>query len=180
MKIVLIRHLKVIIKRRFFVTGAQFEHGLMLYDASEISKTEFKIKPEDFPVCYASSKKRAVETAKLIYAGAVVVSDDLIEVKSASSFLKRIHIPGFMRAITARILWYFNYPKLPEIRKHSIARARRFVDTVLDGSDQDTLIVTHGFFMHSLKMVLREKGFRGKIPVFPKNGHPYVFERKGN
>ena len=177
MKVVLIRHLKVIVRRRFFVTGAQFDDHLVLYDDGDIAKTEFKIKPEDFPVCFASSKKRAVETAKLIYAGTIAITDDLIEVKSATNFLRWLHLPAALRSTLSRLAWYFNYSRMPETRHQSKERANKFVAMLLSGTQEDTLIVSHGFFMHSLKDALKDNGFKGKLPLFPKNGHPYGFER---
>jgi broad specificity phosphatase PhoE len=177
MKVVLIRHLKVVVRRRYFLTGKQFDEGMVLYDAGDIAGTEFKISPGDFPVCYTSTMKRAVETAKLIYAGKFVSTDDLVEVKNASSFMRIVSIPGLIRSLAGRIAWYMNAAHMPETRRQSNARAKKFIDALLAHTQADTLVVTHGFFMHCLKDEIKKNGFKGKLPLFPKNGHPYVFER---
>src|SRR6188768_3921254 len=123
MIILLIRHLKVISKRPAFLTARQFDEDRAQYDLAEIESSQFKIKTEDYPVCYASSVKRAVETAKMIYEGKCIVSDDLVEVRNAGVFLKMTSLPAFFRSIIGRIAWYFNYTKMPETRIQSEARA---------------------------------------------------------
>ena len=176
MKILLIRHLKVIAKRPVFLTATQFDEDRILYDQAEIEATQFKIKAEDYPVCYVSPVKRAVETAKMIYEGKYIVSEDLIEVRNAGVFLKLTSLPAFFRSIVGRIAWYFNYIQMPETRLQSESRAKKFISEMLAIEKENTLVVTHGFFMHCLKRELRKNGFRGKVSLFPKNGHPYVFE----
>jgi broad specificity phosphatase PhoE len=177
MKILLIRHLKVISKRAPFLTAKQFDDDRILYDKAEIEATQFKIKTEDYPVCYVSTVKRAVETAKMIYEGKYILSEDLVEVRNAGVFLKMSSLPAFFRSLIGRLAWYFNYSKMPETRIQSEARAKIFVAEMLSLENKNTLIITHGFYMHCLKRELRKHGFRGKVSLFPKNGHPYVFER---
>ena len=177
MKILLIRHLKVIAKRPVFLTAKQFDEDRILYDLAEIEATQFKIKTEDYPVCYVSPVKRAMETAKMIYEGKCIVSDDLVEVRNAGVFLKMTSFPAFFRSIIGRIAWYFNYSKMPETRSQSESRAEKFISEMLAIESENTLVITHGFYMHCLKRALKKYGFRGKISLFPKNGHPYVFEK---
>lgn len=177
MKILLIRHLKVISKRPGFLTAKQFDEDRILYDKAEIKSTKFKIKVEDYPVCYVSTVKRAVETAKLIYEGKYILSEDLVEVRNAGIFLKMASLPAFFRSVVGRLAWYFNYSKMPETREQSEARAKKFVTEMLSIENKNTLIITHGFYMHCLKRELRKHGFHGKVSLFPKNGHPYVFEK---
>ena len=177
MKILLIRHLKVISKRPPFLTAKQFDEDRALYDKAEIEASKFKIKTSDYPVCYVSSVKRAMETAKMIYEGEYIVSEDLIEVRNAGVFLKIASLPAFFRSVIGRLAWYFNYSKMPETRIQSEARAKRFISEMLSVENENTLVITHGFFMHCLKRELRNHGFQGRVSLFPKNGHPYVFEK---
>jgi len=178
MKILLIRHLKVIAKTPFFLTAQQFDEGRALYDKADIMSTKFKISPQDFPRCFVSPKKRAVETAKLIYAGEYLIREELVEVLNAGVFVKMSSLPAVMRSIIGRIAWYFNFSQMPETRLQSTVRAKKFISELLSGTDQNTIVISHGFFMHILQRELRKNGFRGRISFIPKNGHPYVFERK--
>ena len=175
MKIVLIRHLKVVRRRSFFLTSKEFDESIRRYDTSAVNPSTLKIQSEDFPVCYASTKFRAIETAKLIYNGNFIATDELVEVPNASPFIHWLKMPGLFRSIIGRLLWFFNYEGMPETRAGSMLRASEFIDHLLKTTHEDTLIVTHGFFMHCLSKVLRKKGFKGKISLFPKNVHAYAF-----
>jgi broad specificity phosphatase PhoE len=113
----------------------------------------------------------------LIYAGDFEIREELIEVLNAGVFLKMTNLPSILRSIIGRIAWYFNYSGMPETREQSSARAQKFLSELMALPEKNTLIITHGFFMHTLKHQLRKHGFRGRLSMIPKNGHPYVFER---
>ena len=177
MKIGLVRHGNVLYHDPFFTTGKTFDAGRVAYDTAEIAKTTLKIMAEDFPVCYASSKQRAIDTAKLIYPGTFIVTDELIEVPNSAFFLLRIHLPSSLRAAMGRLAWFFNYHKMPETRIQSNQRAQKFLSNLLATTQQNVLLVTHGFFMQSLRYELRKMGFKGHCPYAPPNAKLYVFEK---
>ena len=178
MRIGLIRHAKVLHRDPFFSTGEIFTKGRTDYDAAAIAEATFKIKQEDFPLCYASSRQRAVDTAKAIFPGPFKITDELIEVPTLALFLLKMHLPSALRSVIGRIAWFFNYHKMPETRKQSNERARKFLTHLLAETDQDVLLVTHGFFMQTLRHELRNLGFKGDCPYLPPNTKLYIFERK--
>lgn len=178
MKIGIVRHAKVNYRNKRFTTGATFIEGLKNYDAAQTAITNLKIKASDFPACYTSSQPRAMQTAKMIYPGQVVITDDLVEVPTASFILTRIQLPTLMRKILSRIAWYLNLKIMPETRSQTMLRAERFVNTMLSENKTDVLLITHGFFMFCLKRALFKHGFRGHIALFPKNAMLYVMEIK--
>jgi broad specificity phosphatase PhoE len=178
MKIGLLRHAKVIHKKSFFSNGKIFDESRIRYNISPVELIELKIKAQDFPLCYVSSQYRAIETAKMVYNGQFIITDELIEVPSAAVFFINVHLPSFLRNIIGRIAWFINFKKMPEIRKKSTERASRFVNFILQQKSQNILLITHGFFMHSLKKELKKNGFKGHLPLFPSNGFLYLFEKK--
>ena len=177
MKIGLIRHAKVIYSEAFFSSGKLFDEARKLYDISPVKVIELKIKTEDFPVCYVSTHVRAVETAKMIYDKIFITTSDLIEVPNAALYLKKANLPSILRSIIGRIAWYFNLKKMPETKNQGMERADKFIDRILSETNQNILLVTHGFFMHCLKKKLHKDGFKGHLPFFPKNNFLYLFER---
>ena len=177
MKIGLLRHGNVLYRDPFFSTGKRFNEGRVAYDSAAIAESALRIRIEDFPVCYVSSKQRTINTAKLVYPGPFTITDELIEVPNSALFLLRIHLPSALRSVIGRIAWYFNYRKMPEIKKQSNERAEKILKMILATNDQNVLLVTHGFFMQSLRHQLRKLGFRGHCPYFPPNAKLYVFER---
>ncbi|MEO5572279.1 MAG: histidine phosphatase family protein [Bacteroidia bacterium] len=177
MKIGLIRHSRVINDKILLSTGKIFEQSRIRYDSAPIELVLLKIKSEDYPVCYASSKTRARQTAKMIYEGNIIICDDLIEVPNSTFFLLRVPLPSFLRALIGRIAWFFNYHKMPETRKQSTARAQRFINMLLSETKENALIVTHGFFMQCLQRDLKKRGFKGDISYFPKNAKLYTLKK---
>ncbi|HKR04286.1 MAG TPA: histidine phosphatase family protein, partial [Bacteroidia bacterium] len=176
----LLRHAKVIYRSSFFSSGKLFDEARTRYDSSPVEIIKWKIKIEDFPSCYASSQSRAVETAKMIYNGKFIITDQLMEVKSAALFKNNTSLPSILRSIIGRIAWFVNYKKMPETRKESTERAAKFIRSILSQHPRNTLLVTHGFFMHCLKAELRKHRFKGHLPVFPVNGFLYLFEKEEN
>lgn len=178
MKIGIIRHGNVLYRDPFFSTGKTFDSGRTAYDAAAIEETTLKIMDGDFPVCYVSSKQRAIDTAKLIYPGTFTITDEIIEVRNSALFLLRIHLPSALRSVIGRIAWFFNYHKMPETRIQSNERAQKFLTYLVATTQQNVLLVTHGFFMQSLRHELRKMGFKGHLPYLPPNAKLYIFEKK--
>ncbi|HYV95463.1 MAG TPA: histidine phosphatase family protein [Chitinophagales bacterium] len=178
MKVGIIRHGNVLYRDPFFSTGKTFDAGRVAYDAAAIAKTTLKIMAEDFPVCYVSSKQRAIDTANLIYPGTFMITDEIIEVRNSALFLLKIHLPSALRSVIGRIAWFFNYHKMPETRMQSNQRAQKFLAHLVETTEQNVLLVTHGFFMQSLRHELRKLGFKGHCPYLPPNATLYVFEKK--
>ena len=178
MKIGIIRHAKVNYRNPFFSTGELFNKGRIDYDSAAVAEAALKIRQEDFPVCYVSSKQRALDTAKAIYPGKIEVTDELVEIPTTALFLLKKNLPSSLRSVIGRIAWFINYSKMPETRKQSNERARKFLTTLLKETHQDVLLITHGFFMQSLRHELRKLGFKGHCPYLPPNAKLYVFEKE--
>lgn len=178
MKIGLVRHGNVSYKDSFFSSGKTFNEGRVAYDAAAISETALRIRIEDFPLCFVSARQRAIDTAKLIYPGKFTITEELTEVPNTAFFLLNIPLPSALRAVVGRIAWYFDYHKMPETRIQSNQRAEKFLTNLVQTTNENVLLVTHGFFMQSLRHELRRLGFKGHCPYFPPNVKLYVFEKK--
>ncbi len=176
MKIALLRHAKVDWNDPFFSTAAQFNSGRKSYDDAGIRTSDLRISKADFPVCYVSPLPRARMTAAKVYDGLPVISEELVEVRNVSGILPGIKLPTFLRSAYGRIAWLFNSKALPENRRQSMSRARGFIAFLLSQHAENTLLVTHGFFMRCLAKALREHGFHGRKLWFPRNVKIYLFE----
>lgn len=177
MKIGILRHAKVIYRKRYFTNNQEFDNVMIAYDTAKPAVVNLKISSDQFPVCYTSHQSRALETAKMIYAGLIIVTDELREVKTAAFFLNNWKVPTILRKAIGRLAWYFNYHKMPETKNDTTARAEIFIQKLLTENKSDVLLITHGFFMHCLQTELRKQGFKGSIPLFPKNATLYIFHR---
>ncbi|MBA3649662.1 MAG: histidine phosphatase family protein [Chitinophagales bacterium] len=177
MNIGLIRHGRVLYRDPFFSIGESFNNYRTAYDESEILNPTLKISANDFPVCYVSSKKRALDTVKAIYDGDFKITDELVEVPNIAFFLLKLNLPSSLRSILGRIAWFINYHKMPETRRQSNLRAYKFLTQLVSENRENVLLVTHGFFMQSLRHELKKLNFKGKCPINPANATLYIFRK---
>ena len=58
----------------------------------------------------------------------------------------------------SRIQWYLNNSRQPETRKDTVRRAEELVD-LLEERGEDCVLISHEFFLYTLKSVLKNRGF---------------------
>lgn len=58
----------------------------------------------------------------------------------------------------SRIQWYLNNHRQPEIKSETRARAEKLAD-ILEADGRDSVLITHEFFLYTLKGVLEKRGF---------------------
>lgn len=177
MKIGLIRHFKVNLARKRFMTSKDYDEHSLNYEQADVIPNEVVI-DEEWDKCYCSSLPRAVITAKTVYHGEIVFSDKLIEIPAAASFKINFRIPYHLWSVLNRIAWIRNHVSQPEGRTKSLERINEIVDLILKEKDKNILIVSHAGTLYEVQKVLRSKGFRGKNFLKPRNGHLYILENK--
>src|SRR5438046_2816779 len=123
LKIGLIRHAKIFYRDPPCTNGKTFDEAADAYDAAPVEEINLKIAASDFPLCFCSSKRRAIKTAEMIYNPTFIITGELDEVKNAAFFLKKIKVDTRFRKVMGRIAWFFNYHNMPETRRQSRERA---------------------------------------------------------
>lgn len=176
MKIGLIRHFRVKHTFPVFCNSENYEIEYVKYEDANIfcNNSDFPVK--DYSVCYSSDKKRALNTAKMIFKRNINITSDLVEVPIKAIFKIKIKIPFIFWNILHRFFWFLNSKKLSETRKDTRARAVEFLAKICKSNKENILIVTHGFFMLSLRSELLKLGFKGGRILNPRNGILYEFE----
>lgn len=179
MKIGLVRHFKVDIKRNFFMTAEEFDKYTAEYDKAGVIKNELVV-DEEWDKCYCSSLSRAITTAKTIYDGEIIVTDKLVEIPTAAWVKLKFHIPYHIWAILNRIAWIRNHTSQPESRKLTLKRVSEVLDTILSENEEDKniLIVSHAGTLYEIRKMLFAKGFHGDKFLKASNGRLYVYENK--
>jgi broad specificity phosphatase PhoE len=180
MTIGVIRHALVLHRDPFWTTPLSFEKSRAEYDHARIKEAEEAIDNYRFPVCFVSTKWRAIQTAEMLRPGQYIITNELDEVPTKSFFKWNMVMPTFLRSVAGRLAWIANNHAFPETRKQSNERAGRFIDRLLKETGENTLLITHGIFMQSLRYALEHHGFHGHLPLFPENLKLYVFESKTN
>lgn len=177
MKIGLIRHFKVDLKKNRFMTSKEYNQYMFEYDRSEVIPNEVVIDKE-WDKCFCSSLSRAVTTAKTVYDGEIIITDKLIEIPSAAWRNTNIRVPYTIWVMFNRIAWIRNYMSQPEGRRITIKRINGIIDIILKEKDKNILIVSHAGTLYEIQKILIRKGFRGNYFIKPQNGKLYIFENK--
>lgn len=178
MKIGLLRHHKVRHKFPFFCNSTGYDREYARYENAEISHHSRMADVTDYTMCFSSDSKRAVETAGKIWQGDAGSTPLLKEVPLKSLFRTGMKIPFFTWYVMDRLAWFFNKKDHVETRKQTLKRASDFLDDLLKKhSDQHVLIVSHGFFMLTLRRQLLKMGFEGDRIIPARNGRLYRFEK---
>jgi phosphohistidine phosphatase SixA len=177
MKIGLIRHFKVDLKKSRFMSSKEYNKYVSDYDISEVIPNEIVVDKE-WDRCYCSSLSRAVTTAKTVYDGELIITDKLVEIPSAAWRNIRFKIPYTVWTLLNRFAWIRNHVSQPEGRKTTLKRVNEILDTILKEKDKNILIVSHAGTLYEVQKILIKKGFRGNYFLKPRNGKLYVFENK--
>jgi Fructose-2,6-bisphosphatase len=181
MNIGLIRHFKVDLHKKSFMTSKEFKVWEENYNTSGVIKKEVELMGIKWDKCYSSTLIRAIVTAKHVYSNEIVHSDLIRETIIDPIFKTNLKLPYWFWGVSGRLAWYFNHKSQQENRTMTRQKAEKFIDILLvdakKESNENILIVTHGFFMYSLQKELKKRGFIGKLVTSPKNGMLYLYER---
>lgn len=179
MRIGLVRHFKVSCPHKKMMTSKEFREWSEKYEHSKVIKKPVEMYGIDWSICYSSDLPRAVTTAKEVYSGNIHIDKLLREVDNMPFIhLEHIKLPFEVWHAGGRIAWFFRSKSQPESIKGTRKRINQFLDKI-DWSEDDILIVCHGFIIYNLHRELIRKGFRGKKVRRVKNGILYEYVISG-
>lgn len=185
MKIGLLRHFRVDVPSPGKCNSREYDELCRQYDFGDIIPYGLDLSGNGYRVCYASSLKRAKDTAELVTGNnhlniPVILSDDLKEIPLRAIFKTPVRLPFKWWNVINRLAWYCNSTRADETRNQSNERAKRFLETLIASHRQDVLIVSHGLFMVSLEIQLGKMGFKGQTFSRARFNHLYQFEEIEN
>lgn len=172
----LVRHFKVdapIYKHP--LTSDEFNKTQHYYDSADVIKHDVDLGTTDWQICYASTLKRARETAEHIYKNEIVYTDLIVEVDAASIKKSNKKKSFAFWAIAARLAWLFGHKSQKESKKQTKRRCEKFYNELKLSGKENILVVSHGFFIREFASFLKKNGYEGKLEFSPKNATLYVF-----
>ena len=178
MKILVIRHGEVCYNWSRWCTSEEFDIECIAYDQASIKYTAYKLPSIDTDNVFISSLSRSRETAESIFNNFTLRRTEWVdEVPLKSSFDTEIRLPLWFWNLSGRLQWYVNSSKQPEGRYCTQERARKIVDLICR-EGIDGVIVTHGFFMHTLLREMKQRGFIiGNSRISYQNGGYVIAEK---
>lgn len=178
MKIGLVRHFKVDLKRDSFMTSEKYNEYMSKYEETGIIPNELVV-DQNWNKCYCSSMQRAITTAKTIYHGDVIITDRLVEISFAARINTRLPLPYYFWTFINRIAWFRDHISQPEGRTKTLKRIDEIINEILEQEDKNILIVSHAGALYEIRKILRRKGFKGHRFIKARNGKLYVMENEG-
>jgi broad specificity phosphatase PhoE len=174
----IIRHGKVDFQWRKYSTSEQFDRDCKMYDDAPIFPLISGEPNVDYQNIYISSLQRTKETANQLFGEKDFATTKLIdEVPLCASIVSNIKLPIIFWNVSGRLQWFLNIPLQKESRKETIYRATQFIKMIVE-KDNDCIIVTHGFFMHTLLRQMKKQGFRiSHSRLSYSNGECVIAER---
>lgn len=167
--ITLARHGEPALSRQCLLTSDQYRDWWAKYEVGGLK--EGQTPPADLlataqgaGVIYASTRRRAQETASAISAGREVVSDVLF----IEAPLPPPHFPSWFKlppkywGAVARFWWHaFNHHEGQETRIQAEARAETAARTLIARAEtgEDVLVLAHGYFNHMVGKRLKADGW---------------------
>ncbi len=178
MRVMIIRHGKVLHNWKKWCTSAEFDKQCALYDKAPIDTESVDTVNGDIQKIYISDLDRTLQTAEKIFGDLDFERTSKInEVPLRSGFDTAVKMPLWFWNALGRLQWMMGSKRQPENKAQTISRADQFVGSIVD-RDEDCCVVTHGFFMHTLIRMLKNAGFRAdKSRVKYRNAEMIVLRR---
>lgn len=182
MKIGLARHFRIPHDRFQRLDGPGFDGWAKWYDAIQVEPVEVPLAGragEMWDHCYCSDLPRAHFTARHLFQGPIQTTPLLQEVPFSGFLPRRMRLPLLLWQATSRLGWYLEHASQSENRTQTLARIAAFLAMLKarHGAEDRILIVSHGFYMQFLRKALLREGFRGQVPMRPRGGIIYPFEK---
>ena len=174
MRVVILRHGKVDFQWRRWSTSEQFDIDCKMYDKAPIFPLPSDISQFGHQDIYISSLQRSRETANQLFGEkdfistklldevplcASISSNNRVHASRKNSIAMNIKLPLVFWNITARLQWLLNIHVQKECSKETICRAEKIIK-MIEEKGNDCILVTHGFFMHTLLKQMRKQGFK--------------------
>ena len=160
MRAIIIRHGKVDFQWRKWSTSEQFNKDCKMYDEAPIFSSLSDVPQIDYQNIYTSSLQRSRETANQLFGKKDFISTKLLdEVPLCASVTTNKKLPLIFWNVSGRLQWFFNIYSQKECKKETIYRAEQFIEMILR-KNNNCIIVTHGFFMHTLLSQMKKQAFQ--------------------
>ena len=174
MKIILMRHYRVDLcfksdyhSEGFDKVSSQYNDSSVLWQA-----------PPDLPSykLYASSMKRAQQTAQLAFQRPFNILSGVQEVTMRSFMDTNLRLPLWLWELMGRIQWRFGSSRPYENYNETMKRLNGAIEEV-DRHGESSIIVMHGLAMRYMVKVLRSRGYKGPQIIHAKNGETYEYTK---
>lgn len=177
MKVALVRHFKVNDQKpNSLLTAAEFSEWIDHYNEATILPIQQESDHGQWDLCYTSDLMRAFHTAKRICDCEIIETPLLREIPLAAFSKRQFKLPLAVWNFAGRFAWFSSHSSQEETREQTKRRVRKFLDLLESRSEENILVVSHGFFLIELSKALQQSGYVGKRKRRWKNGEMIIYE----
>lgn len=178
MRVIVIRHGKVDFQWKKWSTSEQFNKDCQMYDESPIFPLLSDVIRINYEDIYISNLQRSRDTAKQLFGERDFIPTKLLdEVPLCAGVISNKKLPLIFWNISARLQWFFNIHSQKECREETVYRAEQFIEMIAEKKN-DCIIITHGFFMHTLLSQMKKHAFKiSHTRLSYSNGEFVIAER---
>ena len=167
--ITLARHGEPALSRRIRLNAAGYRRWWAAYEeggihADQSPPLDLLARARGADVIFASTRRRAVETAHAVVAGRDFIRDAVfVEAPlPPPSFPRFVRLSPRAWGFVARSAWWFGHHEGQETHLQALARARLAADRLVRAAETegDVLVFAHGFFNLMIGRELKRRGWR--------------------
>ena len=159
MKIIMIRHGKVDMAWEKFYDSRGWEIANNAYTTSDIKEITENLDPTGYRI-YISTLPRTRATALGLFGDKEFIETPLLtEVPNRPFMNSKIKFPKWLWVSLGRVQWFLNFSHQWETRRDTKGRAEELVEMLIK-NNRDCILVTHEFYLYTLKKTLSKHGFK--------------------
>lgn len=160
MRMYIIRHGKVDYRWSSRCDSEGFDKDCFEYDRAPLANGVYELPTAEKLPVYISTLQRSRDTADKLFGGGEYAATELInEVPLRSSLDTKLKLPQWFWELSGRLQWYTDNRRQPEVKSCTRERAARFI-AMAEETGKDCYVITHGFFMHTLRSELKKRGYK--------------------
>ena len=175
MKIVLIRHGRVLLDWERRCDSETFDRNNRLYDGAPIAPLPAMAIPIE--KVYISELPRSAATAAFLRGEKSIEKTGLINEVPVGSFIDtKLRLPLWLWNAASTSQWLRCAPRARETVRETQRRIDAFLELV-GARGEDCIVVGHGMYFYRMMLTMRRRGFTGRIHRRMENGEVIEFEK---
>jgi broad specificity phosphatase PhoE len=174
MKIVLIRHGRVLLDWARRCDSETFDRNNRLYDGAPIAPLPAMTIPIE--KVYISELPRSAATAAFLRGSKTIEKTGLINEVPVGSFVEtKRRLPLWLWNAASTAQWLANASRAREPIRETQKRIDAFLG-LLAARGEDCIVVGHGMYFYRMMLTMKRRGYAGRIHRHMENGEVIEFE----
>jgi broad specificity phosphatase PhoE len=173
MRVILIRHGRVLVDWQKRYNSAAYDAENLRYDSAPIEELERM----DLGIerVYTSTLPRSAATAAFLEGPVRIDATSLLDEVPLRSFKdSEALLPTWLWNFMATLQWHIGSRRTRETRAETDTRIDAFLDRI-EAAGEDCIVVGHGLHFYEMMRRMKKRGYEGRIKRYMRNGEILEF-----